>query len=188
MGVLVFTNRLTILNSYFPIFTLPSLEALSAPQPTPTDGLPTLAAPLKPGDRAPAFSLRDIDGNQVRLSDLRGKPVLMSFWATWCVPCREELPSTKAAYLAHRSRGFTVVAVDYGDEAPTTVRKFWIELALQPTPFLDPDGRVAEAYGVGLQTTGLPVSVFIDRDGRISSYVPYPLDRSLIESRLKAVL
>ena len=122
------------------------------------------------------------------MADLRGKAVLVTFWATWCIPCKEELPTIKAAYLAQRSEGFTVVAVNCGQEAPDTIRKFWRQLDLQPAPFLDPDGRVSDAYGVGLKTTGLPVSVFIARDGRVSSYVPFPLDAALIDARLKAVL
>jgi cytochrome c-type biogenesis protein len=188
MGVLVFTNRLTVLNSYFPIFTLPSLEALSAPVPQSSPSLPTLGVPLKSGAPAPPFTVTNIDGEHLALADLRGKAVLITFWATWCVPCREELPIIKAAYLAHRNEGFTVVAVNYGQEAPDTVRKFWRQLDLVPAPFLDPDGRVSDAYGVGLKTTGLPVSVFITRNGRVSSYVPFPLDAALIDARLKAVL
>ena len=188
MGVLVFTNRLTVLNSYFPIFTLPSLEALSAPVPQPSPSLPALGVPLKSGAPAPTFSLTNIDGEHVALADLRGEAVLITFWATWCIPCREELLTIKAAYLAHRNEGFTVVAVNYGQEAPDTVRKFWRQLDLVPAPFLDPDGRVSDAYGVGLKTTGLPVSVFITRDGRVSSYIPFPLDAAIIDARLKAVL
>jgi len=99
----------------------------------------------------------------------------------------EELPTIKAAYLAHLSKGFRVVAVNYGQEAPDTVRKFWRQLDLQPAPFLDPDGRVSDAYGVDSRRRGYQ-SVFIARDGRVSSYVPFPLDAALIDARLKAVL
>jgi len=188
MGLLVYTNRLTVLNSYFPVFTLPSLEALSAPGPSAPVGPVPLAAPLKPGQPAPAFSLTDIDGRHVSLTDLRGKAVLMTFWATWCIPCREELPAISAAYLAHRSEGFMVIAVNYGEESPDTIRKFWTQFGLQPAPFPDPDGKVSDAYGVGLKTTGLPVSVFLSRDGKVSSYVPFPLDAEFLRSHVKDIL
>lgn len=188
MGVLVYTNRLTVLNSYFPVFTLPSLEALSAPGPQGPVSPPPLAAPLKPGQSAPAFSLTDIDGRHVSLTDLRGKAVLITFWATWCIPCREELPAISSAYLAHRNEGFVVVAVNYGQEAPDTIRKFWSQFSLQPPPFPDPDGRVSDAYGVGLKTTGLPVSVFLSRDGKVSSYYPFPLDAEFLRQHLKDIL
>lgn len=180
MGLLIFTNRLTTLNSLIPYFDTPQLSAT----------LPTAsaAAPLRPGQAAPAFSVTDINGQRISLSGLKGKPVLLTFWATWCAPCRQELPLIQSAYRAHHDQGLAVVAVDYGDESAGTVRAFWDSLGLQPPPALDPDGRVADAYGVGLKTSGLPVSVFIARDGTISTYWPFALDQDTLDARLKAIL
>src|SRR5207244_535268 len=84
---------------------------------------------------------------------------LISFWATWCVPCRDELPLIRDEYLAHRTEGLEVVAINWGDESAGTVRSFWKRLSLQPAPVLDPDGSASRAYGVTLSSTGLPVSV-----------------------------
>ncbi len=190
MGLLVFTNRLTVLNSYFPYFAPPFQDALSA-RALGTDAPPgpvTLITPIKAGTVAPDFTLTSIDGKPVTLSSLRGKPVLITFWATWCVPCREELPVISAAYLAHRDQGFTVIAVNFGQEAPDTIRKFWTDMNLQPSPFPDPDAHVSALYAVGLKTTGLPVSVFVGRDGRVRNYYPFPIDAEFLKQRLPDIL
>ena len=121
------------------------------------------------GKPAPAFTATDLDGHPVSLAALKGRPVLINFWATWCTPCREELPMIESAYRAHRDQGFTVVAIDYRESADA-VRKFWSELELEPAPVLDPDGRITDSYGVGLSSTGLPVSVFLARDGSVSAW------------------
>ncbi len=178
MGVLIFTNRLTSLNSLIPYF--------DTPQPAASLPVTAVAAPLKPGQPAPAFSLTDINGQPVSLAGLKGKAVLVTFWATWCGPCRQELPLISSAYVAHQ--GFAVVAIDFGDESADTVRAFWNSMSLQPPPVLDPGGRVANTYGVGLTTSGLPVSVFIARDGSISTYWPFSLDQDVLDAKLKNIL
>src|SRR5205814_9412121 len=154
MGLLIFSNRLAVFNDFFPVVavTTPFDSHFETGNPTPAAN-----GPVQVGKPAPAFTLQDVDGHRVSLSGLKGKPVLISFWATWCVPCRDELPLIRDAYLAHRAEGLEVVAIDFGDESTDTVRKFWTGLKLQPTPFLDPDGRAATAYGVTLSSTGLPV-------------------------------
>jgi len=189
MGLLVFSNRLTLLNSYLPYFT-PPLQGLG------TSSTSSILAKSDPvtgngqvqvGKPAPAFTATDLDGHRVSLADLKGRPVLINFWATWCTPCREELPLIESAYRAYRDQGFTVVAVDY-KESVGPVRKFWTDLHLEPPPILDPDGRIADAYGVGLSTTGLPVSVFMARDGTVSAFSPWALDPDYLARQLKAIL
>src|SRR5437660_1512809 len=186
MGVLIFSNRLTIFNDFFPVV------ALTTPFDSHFDtGNPTPAAngPLQVGKPAPSFSLSDIDGHHVSLSQLNGKPVLISFWATWCVPCRDELPLIRDEYLAHRADGLEVVAIDFGDESSDTIRAYWTAMKLQPDPVLDPDGRAARAYGVSVTlSTGLPVSVLVAKDGTVSSYEPYPLTREFLDPALAKVL
>ncbi len=171
MGLLIFSNRLTLLNSYLPYL----------PDRITGNGRVQVGLP------APAFTVTDLDGHRVSLAALKGRPVLINFWATWCTPCREELPMIESAYRAHRDQGFTVVAIDYKESAGA-VRKFWSDLKLEPAPFLDPDGRVADAYGVGLSSTGLPVSVFLARDGSVSAFAPFALDPDYLSKQLKAIL
>jgi len=185
MGLLIFSNRLTVFNDFFPVVavTTPFDSHFDSGNPTPAPH-----GPVQVGKPAPSFTVTDIDGHRVALSQLKGKPILINFWATWCVPCRDELPLIRDEYLAHRAEGFTVIAVNFGDESSDTVRKFWNSYNLQPAPFLDPDGSVAANYGVALNNTGLPVSVLIARDGIISSYEPFPLTKDFIDAALAKVL
>src|SRR5438034_3971697 len=185
MGLLIFSNRLTIFNDFFPVVavTTPFDSHFDSGNPTPAPH-----GPVQVGKPAPDFTLIDIDGHRVSLSQLKGKPVLINFWATWCVPCRDELPLIRDEYLAHRTEGLEVVAINWGDESAGTVRSFWKRLSLQPAPVLDPDGSASRAYGVTLSSTGLPVSVLVARDGTVSSYEPFPLTREFLDPALQKIL
>lgn len=185
MGLLIFSNRLTVFNDFFPVVavTTPFDSHFDSGNPTPAPH-----GPVQVGKPAPNFTVTDVDGHRVSLSQLKGKPVLISFWATWCVPCRDELPVIRDEYLAHRAEGLSVIAIDFGDESADTVRKFWRSFDLQPVPFLDPDGSAASSYGVALNNTGLPVSVLVGRDGIVSSYEPFPLTKDFLDTALANVL
>src|SRR5207248_1018736 len=104
MGLLIFSNRLTVFNDFFPVVavTTPFDSHFDSGNPTPAPH-----GPVQVGKPAPSFTVTDIDGHRVALSQLKGKPVLINFWATWCVPCRDELPLIRDEYLAHRAEGFT---------------------------------------------------------------------------------
>ncbi len=116
---------------------------------------------------APSFTLPDLDGRPVRLSDFRGKVVLLNFWATWCAPCLEEMPDMQALWEQRREEGFVILAVaaDRGSRGP--VAAFTRKLALTFPVLLDPDGDVRNRYEVA----ALPMSYLIGRDGRISGRV-----------------
>ncbi|BAZ93088.1 thioredoxin [Thiohalobacter sp. COW1] len=113
---------------------------------------------------APDFALEDMDGEIHRLSDLRGRVVMVNFWATWCPPCREEMPSMEAVYQGLKDEGFQVLAVNQW-ESPDQVFPYMGQLDVYPSfPVLfDRDSSVAEAYGV----KGLPTTVLIDPQGRV---------------------
>ena len=116
------------------------------------------------GDPAPDFQLLTADVQSVlKLSDLRGKPVLVNFWASWCGPCREEMPDIQAAFIGAKG-GMQVIGVN-AREADIVARGFAYNLGVTFPLVLDYDGRVAQQYRI----SGLPVSYFIDAEGVIRS-------------------
>ncbi len=116
---------------------------------------------VRVGDQAPIFRLRDLAGNLVDLSGLRGKVVLLNFWATWCGPCRIEMPSMEQLYRTLSRRDFEILAVSMDPQGATVTRPFQQEIGLTFPILHDPDMRIGIAYGA----RSLPMSVMIDRQG-----------------------
>lgn len=138
------------------------------------------------GHRAPDFTLRDSHGKPVQLSRVVGeRAVLLNFWATWCPPCREEMPTMERAYRDYKARGFEILAVsmDAGSEAAVTARvnEFMAELKLTFPAVLDPKGDVVRAY----RLRGLPTTFLIDRKGMIRALEIGFRDWASSESRRK---
>lgn len=127
--------------------------------------LPDGLGGLQPGDPAPPFSLQDADGNTVALSDFAGRPVMINFWATWCAPCRLEMPELQAAYETHADDGFVILALNQ-DESVAQIDAFYDELGLTFPALLDTNMIVATAYGA---FSIYPSSYFIDRAGNIAA-------------------
>jgi peroxiredoxin len=125
------------------------------------------------GSRVPAvgmevedFQLTDLDGKPQSLSQYRGKIVLLNFWATWCKPCTTEMPAMQASFDKLRDKGFVVLAInELEDDAK--VREHIKTYGHTFTVLMDPDNKVANQFGV----YGLPVSVFIDQQGRVQEYL-----------------
>ncbi len=123
----------------------------------------TLTKLTEPLD-APAFTLQDMDEDTYSLDDYRGKVVLVNFWATWCPPCRREIPSMERLYQMVKNEGFMVLAINQWED-PDYVFAYIGQLDADPSfPILfDPESKVALAYGV----KGLPTTFLIDKEGRI---------------------
>jgi peroxiredoxin len=135
------------------------------PERNPTDRDPS----AEKGRAAPDFRLEKLDGGTLRLSDLQGKAVLVNFWATWCQPCRSELPHLVAAYDRYRQEGLEIVAVNL-QEDKDTIASFVEEFGMQFPVVIDRSGDVAEEYRV----IGIPTSFFIDRSGIVRSIYTGP--------------
>jgi len=120
----------------------------------------TMQAP-KP---APALKLKDLDGKTLDLAQLKGKVVLINFWATWCPPCRREMPSMERLSQAFKGQPFVVLAVDVGEDADT-IDAFTSQLDTVPTfpILLDTRGRTMQSWKVA----GLPTTFLVDKQGRI---------------------
>jgi len=114
------------------------------------------------GKAAPSFQLIDIAGNSVSLSDFQGEPVLLNFWATWCGPCRMEMPYIQEVYDERSESGLVMLAINIG-ESLTTVEEFMRGYNLSFPVLLDMEGNVAERYNI----RGIPITYFIDGDGII---------------------
>ena len=125
------------------------------------------------GGKAPDFVLSDLRGGKVGLAGMRGRAVLLEFWATWCPPCRESIPEMNEMHAKFGPRGLEVVgvAVDRGSDAPAVVGSFARENRIAYLALLD-DGKTAEAYGVG----SIPAIFLIDKEGkivkRVNGFVP----------------
>jgi len=135
------------------------------------------------GQLAPGFSLENLQGERVSLSDLKGQPILINFWATWCPPCRFEMPVIEAAYQKYRDQGFVVLAVDV-QEPRGLVQSYVKRLGLAFPVVLDRDGQVAADYRV----RAYPTSVFINRKGEIMQIHRGMMTAEMIERYLANIL
>ena len=136
------------------------------------------------GKPAPDFQLPALDGEAVSLGDFRGKPVLLNFWATWCGPCRMEMPFLQLTYEEWSDKGLVVLAVDVGESQPT-VKEFIERFVFTFPVLLDPGQEVALMYNI----RAFPTTFFIDADGKIQDIQvgAFP-STSAIERRLIKIM
>jgi cytochrome c biogenesis protein CcmG/thiol:disulfide interchange protein DsbE len=127
---------------------------------------------LQPGQPAPDFAFPDLDGKMVRLSDYRGKVLFFNIWATWCPPCREEMPSMEKLYKELKGSDFEIVAVAIDASGAKAVVPFVKEYNLSFPVLLDPEGTIKTRYGI----TGVPESFIINRQGIIEKVIIGPMD------------
>lgn len=109
---------------------------------------------------APDFTLAELSGKTISLRSLKGEVIFLNFWATWCVPCRQEMPTMEKLHREYKKAGLEVMAVNFR-ETRAEVQKFVDELGLTFTVLLDREGKVSEEYGVW----SLPLSYFVNRKG-----------------------
>ena len=138
------------------------------------------------GRAAPDFVLRTPDGASLRFSDLRGKPVLVNFWASWCGPCRKEMPEIVRAYRERSADGLVVLAIDL-QENDEQVRAFAEEFGMTFPIATDRTGQVADAWRIGGPVEGIPSSYFIDSDGIVRARVFGPLTAETMAENLAKV-
>ncbi|WP_420641352.1 redoxin domain-containing protein [Candidatus Leptofilum sp.] len=145
-----------------------------------TNNLPTGGGPLEVGSLAYDFVLNDVEGNEVRLSNFAGQPVIINFWATWCAPCRIEMPELEAAFHAYQDDNLVILALDQ-QESAADVSDFFQELGLSFTAVLDDEGTVSELYGVA---NILPTTFFINGAGEVTAIHRGPMVQSQIDGYL----
>jgi peroxiredoxin len=140
---------------------------------------------VRVGAPAPDFTLKDLQGNAVTLSEFKGKVVFLNFWATWCPPCRVEMPSMERLYEVYGDRGFVMLAVNV-EQAAEPVLAFLKENPHAFPILLDPDARVQRLYGV----YRFPETFLIDQDGTVVEHYLGARDWSSVDflAKIKSML
>ena len=140
-----------------------------------------LTSPLV-GKPMPQLDVVDLEGHSVSFDSMRGRPALVNFWATWCVPCRTEMPDIERG--AHKWAGsVTVIGVDDGEDVPT-IRSFLAEVGVTYTIWRDPQGQVDKRF----DAPGLPYTVFLDRRGIIKRIFLGKMSPAYIDARLQEMV
>ena len=125
-------------------------------------GLLLVAVPVLAGDGlAPDFTLKSRGGENIKLSELRGEVVMLNFWASWCGPCRQEMPLLDGLYRRYKAMGFRLLGVNV-DEDSAAARALLDEIPVSFTILFDPRNRLADRYAI----EAMPTTILIDRDGR----------------------
>ena len=120
------------------------------------------SAAVQLSSNAPDFTLKSVAGANLRLAEQRGNVVMVNFWATWCGPCRQEMPHLNRIYDKYKSSGFTLLGVNIDDD-PRAARELAAKLGVKFPVLLDTDKKVSKAYDL----SAMPATLLIDRDGRI---------------------
>lgn len=138
---------------------------------------------LQPGMEAPDFALQTLDGQEISLSSLRGKAVLINFWASWCTPCREEMPDIQRLYEKHRENGFEVLAVNLS-EPLVTARSFLDKVEVTFPILRDQQNQTERLYRI----LPLPATFFVDQEGIIRYTFEGQMSPEYMETRVLALL
>lgn len=146
----------------------------------PRDGV---GASLAVGDTAPGFNLVSLSGERVRLSDLAGKPLVLNFWASWCEPCRYEMPDFAAVYEKYRDQGLQFYAINLG-ESQVVVEQFLRQTGVDLPVLLDLKDQAQDDYRI----LPIPATFFIDGTGTIQAIHEFQMSRSLMETEVVRLL
>lgn len=143
---------------------------------------PALA--LSEGDLAPNFSVPKVNGGTLKLSDYRGKVVLVNFWATWCPPCRKEIPDFTRVYKKYSKQGFVILGLSVDQEGVNPVKTMIKDLAIN-YPVGMADQKTLEAYG-GIRA--IPSSFLVDKKGKLTQKVVGGIEEKRLEAMLQPLL
>jgi len=160
------------------------VKAEEKPTQPPVDKAPPGPVESPGGKSAPSFTLQDLNGKMVSLSDFKGKVIVLDFWATWCPPCVKEIPHFIELYEQYKDRGFAMVGISLDSQGVSVVKSFVRKYQVN-YPILMTDGRVDKAYG-GIPS--IPTTFVIDSAGNIrQKYIGYQ-EKAVFETDIKALL
>ena len=141
-------------------------------------------APAGAAKVAPEFELKDVEGNVYRSASANGTVRLVDFWATWCAPCRQEIPMFKDLHAAYGPKGFTLVGIAMDDEGVEKVRPYVDEMKIPYLTLIGDEG-VVDAFG---GVVGFPTKFLIDREGHIVDSWVGEVPRSVLEKKIQSLL
>ncbi len=139
--------------------------------------------PAKVGQPISDFTLKDINGATHKISDYKGRPVLINAWATWCPPCRGEMPDLHALYLKYKATRFELLAINSG-ESQTAAASFIKEMGFTFPTLIDPNKTVLDGLGIN----GLPTSILVGRDGTVKYIHVGGLTPEMIAAQIEPLL
>lgn len=148
-----------------------------------------VSSAVQAGQNAPDFTLNTVTGERVTLSELHGRPVIINFWATWCAPCREEMPELQEAFEDYADNNLELLAVNR-EESQEQIEQFFVELSAEKeidftfSLLLDNQATVVDSYGV----FNMPTTFFVDADGVVTAVHFGPLTRSQIDNYMSDTL
>ncbi len=173
--------KITIINRPIP---RQMTEAESAGQSANNEPEPP-ASPME-GKQVPDFDLPTLDGKRMTLSSLRGKVLFINIWATWCAPCREEMPSMENLYKQLKGPDFEMVGISIDKDGSKSVAPFVKQLGLTFPILMDPESAVAKKF----QITGVPETYIVNREGLILKHVigPTAWDKPMVSEALKELI
>jgi peroxiredoxin len=138
---------------------------------------------VKVGKEAPNFSLEQLNGPAITLSDLRGKGVVLNFWGTWCEPCKSEMPALQKQYELNKDKGLVIIGVNIG-QAPATVDPFVKQLGVRFPILLDSQSQITKLYRIG----PIPTTFFIDPEGVVQEIFVGELNEAMIADKVAKIL
>lgn len=136
---------------------------------------------------APDFTVQDINGNNVSLSDFKGKPVVLNFWASWCPPCKAEMPDYEKMYQQYSSQGVVFMMVNMTDgsrETTATAKQFLKDSKYTFSAYFDLKSNAAETYGI----SSIPDSIFIDKNGKIVNAYEGMIDAATMKNNIETII
>ncbi len=142
------------------------------------------SATKKSSKNAPAWELKDVDGKAVKSGDFKGKLVVLDFWATWCPPCREEIPGFVELYKKYNKDGLVIVGISLDEQGPSVVKPFMQKYQIN-YPIVMGDSKTTELFG---KIESIPTTFIIDREGRITSKHVGLVAKAKFESEIKKLL
>ncbi|MBG9541518.1 cytochrome C biogenesis protein [Cytobacillus firmus] len=166
-------------------YSLSANETKKTNQVSPPDSQKNIETGVDEGKKAPDFQLQTLDGKEIKLSDMAGKKVILNFWATWCPPCKAEMPHMQEFYVDQKGNKVEILAVNLttAEKDSNNIGKFVNDYGLTFPILLDSNGEIGETY----QAFSIPTSYIIDTKGIIRKKIVGPMDKEMMSELINSI-